>query len=62
MVIEMVSFQELQKLGEERGLQIVDNNKNHIQPVITLSYTGLSQSGNDSYTVSNVVGFLFRGK
>ncbi len=56
MVNEMMSIQKLQKLREERGLAIVNNNKNHIRRVNASSYSVLSQSGNGNYTVSNVDG------
>ena len=52
----MMSIQKLQKLREERGLAIVNNNKNHIRRVNASSYSVLSQSGNGNYTVSNVDG------
>jgi len=48
----VISLQELEKLREERGLQIVNNNKNHIQRVNNLSYNVLSQNGNGNYLVS----------
>ncbi len=50
----MMSIQELQKLREERGLEIVNNHKNHIRRVNALSYQVLSQNGNGNYTVSKV--------
>jgi len=52
----VLSIQELEKLREERGLEIVNNNKNHIRRVNASSYSVLSQSGNGSYTVSKVDG------
>ena len=50
----MLSLQELEKLREERGLEIVNNHKNHIRRVDALSYRVLSQSGNGSYLISQV--------
>lgn len=50
----MLSLQELEKLREERGLEIFNNHKNHIQRVNALSYRVLSQSGNSSYLISQV--------
>jgi len=50
----MMSLQELEKLREERGLEIF--NRNNIRGVDGFSYRVLSQSGNGSYTVSNVDG------
>jgi len=49
-----MSLQELEKLREERGLEIF--NRNNIRGVDGFSYRVLSQSGNGSYTVSNVDG------
>jgi len=39
---------------EQRGLEIVNNHKNHIRRVNALSYRVLSQSGNGSYLISQV--------
>ncbi len=50
----MLNLQELEKLREERGLEIVNKHKNHIQRVNALSYQVLSQNGNGNYTVSKV--------
>ncbi len=50
----MMSIQELQKLREERGLEIFNNNRNSIRNVDSFSYRVLSQSGNGSYIVSKV--------
>ncbi len=50
----MISLKELEKLREERGLEIVNNNKNHIRSVNASSYSVLSQSGNGSYLISSV--------
>ena len=50
----MMSLQELEKLREERGLEIVNNHKNSIRRVNALSYRVLSQSGNGSYLISQV--------
>jgi putative transposase len=50
----MMSLQELEKLREERGLEIVNNHKNHIRRVNALSYRVLSQSGNGNYLVSQI--------
>ena len=50
----MMSLQELEKLREERGLKIVNNNRNHIKRIGALSYQVLSQSGNGSYLISQV--------
>jgi len=47
----MLNLQELQKLREERGLQIVNNNRNHINRIDDSTYTVRSQSGNGSYLV-----------
>jgi putative transposase len=52
----MMSLQELEKLREERGLEIVNNHSNHIRRVNSVSYSVLSQSGNGNYTVSEVNG------
>jgi len=52
----MMSLQELEKLREERGLEIFNRNRNNIRGVDGFSYRVLSQSGNGSYTVSNVDG------
>ncbi|MFA5364228.1 MAG: DDE-type integrase/transposase/recombinase [Candidatus Bathyarchaeia archaeon] len=52
----MLTFQELQKLREERGLDIYNNNSKSIRNVNSLSYRVLSQSGNGVYTVSNING------
>jgi len=51
-----MSLQELEKLREERGLEIFNRNRNNIRGVDGFSYRVLSQSGNGSYTVSNVDG------
>jgi len=50
----MMSLQELEKLREERGLEIVNNHKNSIQRINALSYRVQSQSGNGSYLISQV--------
>jgi len=50
----MLSLQELEKLREERGLEIASNHKNHIQRVNNLSYHVHSQNGNGNYLVSQV--------
>lgn len=50
----MMNLQELEKLREERGLEIVNNNRNHIKRINALSYSVLSQSGNGSYLVSQI--------
>jgi len=41
----MMSLQELEKLREERGLEIVNNNKNHIRRVNASSYSVLFENG-----------------
>jgi len=46
-----MSLQELQKLREERGLQIV-NNKNQVNRIDEFSHVVQSQSGNGSYLVA----------
>ncbi len=51
-----MSLQELEKLREERGLKIFNNNRNSIRNVDGISYRVLSQSGNGSYVVSEVDG------
>ena len=48
----MLSLPELEKLREERGLQIVNNGKNHINRVSENDYAVQSQSGNGSYLVA----------
>jgi putative transposase len=50
----MMSLQELEKLREERGLEIVNDHKNSIRRVNSVSYSVLSQSGKGSYVVSQV--------
>ena len=52
----MMGLQELEKLREERGLEIVNNNRNHIKIIDALSYTVLSQSRNGDYIVSQIEG------
>jgi putative transposase len=52
----MMSLQKLEKLREERGLEIANNHSNHIRRVNNVSYQVLSQSGNGSYAVSEVNG------
>jgi putative transposase len=52
----MMSLKQLQKLREERGLEIFNSNRNSIRNVDGFSYRVLSQSGNGSYTVSKVKG------
>ncbi len=56
VVIEMLSLQELEQRREEKGLQIVNNGKNHISRVSENNYVVKSQSGNGSYLVSIVEG------
>jgi len=51
-----MSLNELQKLREERGLEIYNSNRKSIRNVDAISYQVLSQSGNGSYTVSKVNG------
>jgi len=48
----MLGIQELEKRREERGLQIVNNNKNHINRISENNYVVQSQSGNGSYPVT----------
>jgi len=50
----MLNLQELQKRREERGFEVVNNHKNHIRRVDSVSYRVLSQSGNGSYIVSKI--------
>ena len=50
----MLNLQELEKLREERGLEIANNHKNHIRRVNNLSYHVLSQNGNGNYLVSQI--------
>jgi len=47
----MLSLEELQKLREERGLQIVNNGKSQVNRVSENNYVVQSQSGNGSYFV-----------
>ena len=49
-----MSLEHLQKLREERGLEIANNHKNHIRRVNNVSYTVLSQSGKGKYIVSQM--------
>ena len=49
--MKMLNLQELEKLREERGLQIVNNGKNHINRISDNNYVVQSQSGNGSYLV-----------
>ncbi len=53
-VNKMMRLQELQKLREERGLQIYNSNQNNIKNVSSFSYRVLSQNGNGAYIVSKV--------
>ncbi len=52
----MLNLQELEKLREERGLQIINKEKNQIGKIDDYTYSVLSQSGNGSYLVSVVDG------
>jgi len=47
----MLSLQELEKLREERGLQIVNNGKSQVNKISENNYVVQSQSGNGSYLV-----------
>jgi len=47
-----MSLQELEKIRQERGLEIANNHKNHINRVSSVSYHVLSQNGNGNYAVS----------
>jgi len=49
-----MGLQELEKLRQERGLEIANNHKNHIRRVDSLSYQVVSQSGNGGYAVSQI--------
>jgi transposase-like protein len=48
----VLSLQELEKLRQERGLEIANNHSNQIRRVSNLSYNVLSQNGNGDYLVS----------
>jgi len=52
----MLSLKELEKLREERGLEIFNSNRSHIKSVNAFSFSVLSQSGNGKYSVSKVDG------
>ena len=52
----MLSLQELQERRQERGLEIVNEEKSQIRRVNDFAYQVQSQSGNGSYLVSQVEG------